>query len=275
MLFRKNVIRSILVAVALGLLIFLALKVPVPGALKTLVDPLGRFWAGLWRSGLAIRGFFDRAGAGESGDAEAIRRELTRALGRVAELEAENETLRKTLQLRGELGVTLVPVEVIGFAREGRDEYLMLASGAAQGLREGVIVLDGAGVLAGTITSTSQRLAKVKLLSSPSYAIEVEILPRAGSEGEAIRPPVKALARGANSRELEIQLVPQGSRISAGDLLITRELSTSGGRRVRLLVGEVREVLTGEHQVFIPIRAIHSFDPFSTDTVFVLPGASP
>ena len=79
---------------------------------------------------------------------------------------------------------------------------------------------------------------------------------------------LRAIARGANSRELIIELVPQEADIRPGDLLVATPRAT-GGRR-GILVGEVRAVREAEHEVFKTVRAVHLFDPAADDVLVLL-----
>jgi rod shape-determining protein MreC len=209
------------------------------------------------RSAERLRGWLTGSAARRIGELEADR---IRLLAEVADREAirrENELLRAVVALRGEGEAGGIPARAVAFLREGREEFLILDRGAADGLGVGDIVLDQNRVFGGTVIAVAERSARVILLSSPSRSTDV-ILPNSN---------LRAIARGANSRELSIELVPTDAAVHSGDLVLASSRAT-GGRRA-LLVGEIREARQAEHEPFMSVRAVHLFDP-ATEGVLVL-----
>ncbi|OHA09945.1 MAG: hypothetical protein A3A44_03740 [Candidatus Sungbacteria bacterium RIFCSPLOWO2_01_FULL_60_25] len=202
--------------------------------------------------------WFDRGAGKRLGDLEHERVELLAEISRREELVRENETLREALSLRasGEAGV--LPATVIGFIREGRDEYLVLDRGTADGIGVGDLVISKERALGGAVAEVSAHAAKALLSSSGAHDIEVLF---AGKN-------IAAIARGNNNREFAIDLVPQDAAIQAGDLIVASPRAT-GGRR-SLLLAEVREVRPAEHEVFKTVRATHLFDPTENDVLVLL-----
>lgn len=264
MFLRRNTLRTIAGAVAFGLLIFLALYTPLPPFAAKPLQGLSRFFKSLVVAGAKLRGL--RVGSAAVVGSEE-RTQLMVHLARLRALEQENEALKRALGMGEDLRLRVIPAATLGFLREGRDEFILISRGRADGLHEGALVLDGGKVLVGSVVSAEARVAKVKLLTSSSSALEVVIEPVSSERGSV--QPLKALARGANIRELEIDLVPQGAAVRKGDLVFAAR-NTLPGRQEPLLVGEVREVRKAEDQVFTPIRAVHLFDPFTAETVFVI-----
>lgn len=169
----------------------------------------------------------------------------------------ENEVLRQALALRekGEEGV--IPAKVIGFFREGREEFLLLDRGTASGIAAGDIVLSRTRIYGGVISAAGVNFSRATLLSSASESADVLV-------GTTLR----AIARGNNSRELIIDLVPQDAVIKAGDLVVASPRVTGG--RTALVVGEVREAKQAENEVFKAVRAMHLFDPAIDDVLVIL-----
>lgn len=203
-------------------------------------------------------GWMSRGGTRRIAELERERVELLAEVSRREELVRENETLREALSLRasGEAGV--LPATVIGFLREGRDEYLLLNRGAADGIGVGDLVINKEHALGGAVAEVSAHGARALLASSGLRDTEVLF---AGSD-------ITAIARGNNNREFAIDLVPQDAAIQQGDLIVASPRAT-GGRR-SLLLAEVREVRPAEHEVFKTIRATHLFDPTDNDVLILL-----
>lgn len=212
-------------------------------------------FAAAGRGAQVIRGWVGIGGA--AGREE----EHTRLLLRLGELEAqekENETLRAALALRSDGEEGAIPAAAIAFIREGRDEYLILNRGTADGIGIGDIVVNTGRVLGGTVVSVDPHASRVILFSSPSRSVDVTI-PSAG---------LRAIARGSNARELSIDLVPPDAAVEAGDIVLASPRAT-GGRR-SLLLGEIREARLAEHEVFKIVTAIHLFDPADPAVIVLL-----
>lgn len=192
---------------------------------------------------------------------EALEEERVRLLVEVArgqEALAENDTLRQALALKqaGEEGV--IAARVVGFLRAGRDEFIALDRGTDSGVSVGDVVTDKNGALGGTILATGVGFSRVSLLSSPSRSIDV-----------VVADNLKAIARGNNSRELIIDLVPASAEVKVGDI-VRPSLRATGGRR-GLIIGEVREAKQAENAVFKSVKALHLFDPASEEVLVLIP----
>lgn len=215
------------------------------------VFSLSRGWSG------GIRNWF-------KGDAEkkvrALEDERVRLMAELSRRDAvlsENEVLREALALRKEGESGVIPAGVAAFFREGRDEFLTLDRGAASGIAAGDIILSKSRVFAGVVVDTGANFSRVALATSPSRSVDVVI-------GEKLR----AIARGANSRELVIDFVPQDAEVKTGDLVRVSARSTAG--QGSFLIGEVREVQQAEHEVFKVVRAVHLFDPAEDEVLILL-----
>lgn len=202
-----------------------------------------------------LSGFF----SGRVSRLEAERLDLMSQLAELSALRRENETLRLALALADEGETGALPARAVAFVREGRDEYLILDRGAEDGIGVGDVVINTRRVLGGTVTAVDRRTARALLVSSPSQSIDV-LLPAAQD--------LRAIARGANARELAIELVPPDAAVAAGDIVLASSRA-SGGRRP-LLVAEVREARQAEHEAFRRVRAVHLFDPSDTDVIVLL-----
>ncbi|MBI4132208.1 MAG: rod shape-determining protein MreC [Candidatus Sungbacteria bacterium] len=209
------------------------------------------------RGGAGVR---DWLGKFSGGRMRALEEERGRLLARLAALEAvreENEILRAALALRREGEAGAIPARAIAFLREGRDEYIRLNSGTADGIGIGDIVVNRDRVLGGTVVAVDAHSSRVILFSSFSRSMDVSI-PTAN---------LRAIARGANARELAVELVPNDAPVGVGDLVFASPRVT-GGRP--LVLGEIREAHQDEPEVFKIVRATHLFDPADPDVIVLL-----
>lgn len=254
---RKNITRTILLAFTLGLFVFFSSGSMTQPWREGVLGRVAPVFGGVRRSAEGLQAWLGGAPARKLSRLEAERIQLLAELARWEDTRRENEVLREALALRREGEPGVLSATVIAFLREGRDEFLVLNRGVADGVGIGDIVVGRSRVLAGTVVAVGSRSARVILISSPSRSIDVRI-PAAD---------LRAIARGNNSRELIIELVPQNVEVKPGDRIIASPRST-GGRR-SLLVGEIREVRQAENEVFKAVRAVHLFDP-ADDAVLVL-----
>lgn len=256
---QKRIVQGIIIAATVGLLVFLGrgeLARPWRSRIAAwLAPPITALERGAqWLRGIA---------SGETGErVQELERERAELLARIAACDAtgrEDKTLRAALALRSEGESGAIPATVVEFFREGRDELLLLNRGTDDGVGVGDLLLNRERVLGGTVVAADARTARAVLLTSSSRSIDVVFA------GTGLR----ALARGNNSRELVIDLVPQGADVKPGDLILASPRATGG--RESLLVGEVREVRQAEHEVFKFVRALHLFDLETDSEVLLLP----
>ena len=255
---RTKVIRAVAVAAAAALFAFLGTSPALAPWRMRALDAATPLFGVIGRAADAVRGLL--AGA-ERGRISALGRERTELMAELARREGlveENELLRETLVLRREGESGAIPATVIAVFREGRDEYLLLNHGTTDGIGVGDLVVTKTRVLAGTVVQVSPRSSRVILLTSPSRSIEVT-LPGSG---------LRAIARGANNRELIIELVPQDAALEIGDRIVASPRATGG--RASLLVGEVREAGSSDEAAFKAVRAVHLFDPSENGVIVLL-----
>lgn len=203
-------------------------------------------------------GWTSRGSRARIAELERERVELLAEVSRCEELARENETLRAALSLRADGEAGVLPATVIGFLREGRDEYLILDRGATDGISVGDLVMSKERAFGGAVAEVSAHTAKALLASSGLRDTEVLF---AGKN-------ITAIARGNNNREFTIDLVPQDAAVEPGDLIVASPRAAAGRRS--LLLAEVREVRPAEHEVFKAIRALHLFDPTENDVLILL-----
>lgn len=191
----------------------------------------------------------------------ALEEERVKLLAEIARAEddrRENEVLREVLALRKEGEAGVITAKTVGFFREGRDEFLLLNRGTSEGISVGDLVIDKNRALGGSVVGVSLHSSRVILLSSASRSTDVFI------QGANLR----ALARGDNSRQLIVDLVPQDAEVKVGDLL--RASSRSSAGRASLLVGEIRESRQSGKEAFRTVRALHIFDPAEEEVLILL-----
>lgn len=253
MIWRRKTISFLAAALLLGLLIFFSNT----GAGRSMRSALLQVARPLVSIADKTRIAFG-LGALTSREARAIIRENQRLKAESAEIERlriANDTLRKILSFSQESARPLKGVKVLLYSRESGRDFLLLASGSKDGIKEGDLVMDENRIFVGTVREAGEALAKVAIASSLGENIEVKILP----SGD------RALARGFGSRALILELIPAEAAIRRGDLVF---LASSGGKPA-LVLGEVVDEKNRSNVAFREVRAIHLVRPEFLEEVFV------
>lgn len=146
-----------------------------------------------------------------------LREQLLRGNARMNRLQAvqiENQRLRELLggtrglQLSVQLA-SLVDVDLDPFRHR-----ILLDAGERRGVRVGLAVIDGAGVV-GQIISTTSLNSTAMLVSDPSHAIPVQV----------VRSGLRSIAYGTGRIDrLELPNIPLSADVRVGDELITSGL---------------------------------------------------
>lgn len=245
------------VVIALGLL-WLAASRTVRPLREAASRPFLSIARSLHAAGVGAAGLFGRGAAARIRELENERIRLLAEIAKGEALRKENELLRSVLALRRRGEEAAIPATAVAFLREGREEFLVLDRGTSDGIGIGDLVIDHRGALGGTVISVAPRSSRVILLTSASRSIDV-VIPAAHD--------LRAIAKGNNGGELTVELVPQGTTLAIGDIILASPRSTGG--RGGLLIGEVRDAGEAEQEVFKSVRALHLFDP-ATEGVIVL-----
>jgi len=217
-------------------MVALILLTQLPGAgaprgyLKAAVAPLAVLTSGLldWAGG----GFAILHDAGRlRADDERLTAENAALRRQVAELQAqgaENAELRKALDFKKSYGHRLLAAQVIGRAPDGLTRSLTIARGRADGLRPGMVVVSGAG-LVGRLSEVGERSSTVKTLVDAESRVNA-YTSKSGLEGTVI----------GEGGPLGMEVLPKpGVIVAPGEWALT---SGIGGLFPRgILVGQVAQ----------------------------------
>jgi rod shape-determining protein MreC len=181
-----------------------------------------------------------------AGDRDLLQQDLLVARAQLARLEAvqrENEALRGLLG--GTRGLAL-SVQLAGIADVELDPFrhrVLLDLGARHGVREGLAIIDAAGVF-GQVIRVAPLRSTALLITDPSHAVPVQVQ----------RSGLRTIAYGTGeSDRLVIPNIPQSADIRAGDLLLT---SGIGGRfPAGLPVATVSRVRPEDTHLFVEADA--------------------
>lgn len=138
-------------------------------------------------------------------------------LGRLDDLESENEQLRAILATARRIDQEFIAAELASVDLDPFAHRIMVRRGRADGIEPGMPVVDAYGVL-GQVDQVLSKMSRIILVSDPDHALPVQILP--GGE--------RTIAYGSGSLDrLRLTDLPMNASVEPGDLIVT---SGIGGR---------------------------------------------
>jgi rod shape-determining protein MreC len=150
----------------------------------------------------------------------------------VIELDAaakENASLRQALDFKRSFGHSMVAAQVVGRGPDGFSSTVEIDRGTADGIRPGMVVATGAG-LVGRVREAGPHGAIVQTLIDPRSRVNV-YLAKSGLQG--------TVAGGPTALHLEIEH-SQGLKASSGEWALTS--GVGGGYPRGLVVGELASI---------------------------------
>jgi rod shape-determining protein MreC len=186
---------------------------------------------------------------------------------RLRELERENQTLRQLLNYtRNNPDFDYVTTSVVG-RTIGHDPsnlifYVFIDVGARDGVAPNMPVVTERG-LVGRVTAAGPNSAQVLLLIDPASTVNARLQNSA----------VTGLVRGQLDGSLIMERVPQGEKISPGDIVLTSGLG--GNFPAKLVIGQVTEVNQRDLDIFQEARIRPTVDFGKSEVVLVLTSFEP
>lgn len=204
----------------------------------------------------ALRGVFDYAQSSVTLATE--NRELRQnavaqanAAVRQAQLEAENNQLRKLLHLTQQSATPVTAAEILYDARDPYSQRIVIDQGSTHDLRAGYPVIDERGVI-GQITRVSPFQSEVTLLTDKDQAIPVQV----------VRNGLRSVAfGGARAGLLDLRFMAASADLQVGDLLVTSGLDGTypPGLPVAKIVQIERKADTAFSRVYCePVAGVRS-----------------
>lgn len=133
---------------------------------------------------------------------------------RQTHLEAENNQLRKLLELKTRSATPVIAAEVLYDARDPYSQRIVIDRGSQHDVRAGYPVIDERGVV-GQITRVSPFQSEVTLLTDKNQAIPVQV----------VRNGLRSIAFGGSRPGLlDLRFMAASADLQQGDLLVTSGL---------------------------------------------------
>ena len=160
-------------------------------------------------------GYFSSLSRLEDENARLKRVQLANAetILRTGQLEAENERLRKLLDVRERQKVSGQVAQIIYAARDPFSRRVIVDKGQQDKLSAGQPVVDDAGVV-GQVTRVFPFVAEITLITDKDQAIPVQVL----------RTGQRSVIFGLGDGQLDLRFLPANADVQNGDTLVTSGL---------------------------------------------------
>lgn len=198
----------------------------------------------------------------ENDQLKAQNAELQRQLAQLQAQGLDNQDLRQALDFERTYGRSMVAAQVVGRGPDGFSMTLEIDRGSSDGVRQGMVVVSGAG-LVGKVTETGPHAAIVETLADPQSRVNA-YLSRSALEG--------TVAGGPDA--LQMLINPRfGVTPADGEWAITS--GVGGGYPRGLVVGVVASVTHRDSATNDSARVTWVNDPSALSVVLVIEDFTP
>lgn len=156
-------------------------------------------------------------------------------------------------------GFTLLMAGVTGLDKD----ILSISKGSADGITEGMPVINQQNVLVGKILKVYKNYSEIMLASSKNSVINVKVL-----QSDATLPEIDGVVKGDGGLNAHLDLVPINSKINPNDILVTSSLEKSFPKD--LLLGKIIQKKSNDQQPFQQAQISLFFDVKTADNLFVI-----
>ena len=132
---------------------------------------------------------------------------------RTRQLEAENERLRKLLDVKGRQQANGRVAQILYAARDPFSRRVIVDKGQQDKIVAGQPVVDDAGVV-GQVTRVFPFVSEITLITDKDQAVPVQI----------VRNGLRSVVFGLGNGQLELRFMPANADVQKGDLLVTSGL---------------------------------------------------
>ncbi|MFZ4535866.1 rod shape-determining protein MreC [Propionivibrio sp.] len=132
---------------------------------------------------------------------------------RARHLEAENERLRKLLDIKGRQKANGRVTQILYAARDPFSRRVIVDKGQQDKIIAGQPVVDDAGVV-GQVTRVFPFVSEITLITDKDQAVPVQI----------VRNGLRSVVFGLGNGQLELRFMPANADVQNGDLLVTSGL---------------------------------------------------
>ncbi|TAK88825.1 rod shape-determining protein MreC [Patescibacteria group bacterium] len=241
----RSVQRKILGLMAIGLLLVALGSAGLLRPVQSGVATIGAPFAGiLSKMSASTSGWLTAATSigGLAKENQQLRSEvadLKQRLSQEVEVAAQNDELRKQLNLGGVRPDKLIGAEVIGYQPDNFRQFITIGRGSTDGVRSGMAVISQ-GALVGTVQEVTPTTAKVFLVIDPTFRVTA-------LDQDAPNRPTGTIY-GQIGGGLVMDKIAQTETVSPGDTVVTA--GTGSEIPKGLIIGKVQTVERRDNGVF-------------------------
>jgi len=170
--------------------------------------------------------------------------ELKAKISSLTEIEKENKVLRKEIAIAPREKYTLEIALVIGRESGDYSEIIYVDKGTRNGVKNGMAVLVGKGILIGRVVEVTANTAKIKLITDKNFKVNSKLTE---SDGYGV-------VFGQYGTSVRMKMIPQTIKINKGDTVVTSRLSDNF--KSDLLIGYVQEIFDTADGLFQEVTVL-------------------
>ena len=190
------------------------------------------------------------------------------SLQRLAQLEAENERLRKLLSVKEREKANGQVAQILYTARDPFSRKVIVDKGQQSGIVAGQPAIDETGVV-GQVTRVFPFSAEITLITDKDQAVPIQV----------VRSGQRSVVFGLGNGQLELRYMPANADIQVGDVLVTSGLDGVylPGFPVAKVVNIERDSAYSFARIFcVPVAGVENFgEVMVLDPRTPLPAAPP
>ncbi len=171
---------------------------------------------------------------------------------------AENDELRREIDLLPRTSFRLQPAEVIGRDAAGLGNWLTIDQGSAQGIEPGMPVIVYGSILVGRVVDVFPQSARVMLLTHPESLVS----------GVTVEGSAQGIVKGEYGLGILFDMVLQDASVRAGNQLITSGLG--GEFPKNLIIGTIQDTRSSPDHLYQRASVVSPVNFDSLRYVFII-----
>lgn len=235
---------------------------PIKNVFYILSSPIQKvFWSAGGSSSSFLGSFFRASSLVKEN--ENLRQENQRLLAQVAALQSiqqGNQAQSDVSATCQNSGFKLVMAGVMGL---DDNDILSVNKGTADGISEGMPVINQQGVLFGKVFKVYKNYSKIMLVSNKNSVVNVKV-----QQADISLPEIDGVVKGNGGLTAYLDLVSIASSINPQDILVTSAIEKSFPKD--LLVGKINEVTKDDQKPFQQAKISLFSEVTSTNNLFII-----
>lgn len=255
---------------AIAILLFFAIlnipviKTAVQNSFYSFSSPAQRFF---WIRGNNLSNYFvsiinARKIKDENEWLKAKVNDLLLKTSKIADLENENEILRKAMSLGLDKDFIMIMGDVV--SKDIGQDSMIINRGAKDGVSQGMVVITEEKLLIGKIIDVYQDSSRMALISNKEMIFNARLY---RDENDS-REDIQGVVYGSGNLSLELKLIPKEKDIKEGDNLIT--VTAGGVFPEGLLVGKIISIQSIDIEPFWKVKVQPAFDLGRLNKIFII-----